>query len=107
MISSGVAVIVAFLSIMSTRKNFPLLVPWDSAKKVEDVLLLTDLGDCVCSVRISISVGARWTCAEIVILDVPIDPQCVIVNISAVLMLDAPKIFPNPEDFELQLSLVG
>jgi hypothetical protein len=66
---------------------------------VEDVLLLTHLGDSLCSVRISVS--GRWPSTEIVISDFPIDRRCVIVDISAVLYLDAPKVFPNLEDVEL------
>ena len=68
------------------QEDFSLFVPWDSAKEVEDVLLLTHLGDCLCRVRIgSISVSGRWPNAEIVILDFPIDPRCVVVDISTVL----------------------
>jgi hypothetical protein len=29
-------------------EDFPLVVPWDPAKEVEDVLLLTHLADCLC-----------------------------------------------------------
>ena len=57
------------------QEDFPLVVPWDPAKEVEDVLLLTHLGDCHYR-RIgvgSISVSRRWPCAEIVIFDFPID----------------------------------
>jgi hypothetical protein len=61
-----------------------LVVPWDSAKEVEDVFLLTHLGDCLC-IRICIGVGGRWRSAEILILDFRIDLRCVIVDISAVL----------------------
>jgi hypothetical protein len=64
------------------REDFPFVVPWDSAKEVEDVLFLTHLGDCLCR---RIGVGSRWPCAEIVILDFQIDLRCVIVDISAVL----------------------
>jgi hypothetical protein len=48
------------------------------------VLLLTHLGDCLCRVG-SVGVSGHWPCAEIVILDFPIDPRCVIVDISAAL----------------------
>ena len=65
-------------------EDFPLIVPWDSMNEVEDVLLLTHLGDYLCRVG-SVSDSGRWPCAEIVILDFPIDPRCVIVDISAVL----------------------
>ena len=67
------------------QEDFLLLVPWDSAKEVEDVLLLTDLCDCLCIVRIGISVGGRWPCAEVVIFDFPMDPRWLIVDISVVL----------------------
>jgi len=36
-------------------------------------------------------------------IDFPIDPQSVVVDISAVLYFDAPKVFTNFEDVELQL----
>jgi len=66
--------------------DFPLVVPRDSAKEEEDVLLLTHLGDCHCRVRIgSISVSGRWPRAEIVILHFLIDPRWVVVDISTVL----------------------
>jgi hypothetical protein len=45
--------------------------------------------------------------AEIVIRDFLIDPRCVIVDISTVLYLDASKGFPNLEDVEFHLCLVG
>jgi hypothetical protein len=86
------------------QEDFPFVIPWDPAKKVQDVLLLTHLGDCLCTVHIGISVSSRWCCrccAEIVISVVPINPQCVVVDIFAVLSLDAPKVFPNLEDVEL------
>jgi len=68
------------------QEDFPLVVPWDPAAEVEDVLSLTDLGDCLCRVYVSsISVSGRWPGAEIVILDLPIDPRCVVVDISAAL----------------------
>jgi hypothetical protein len=71
------------------QEDFPLVVPWDSAKAVQDVLLLAHLGDCFCRVHNgSISVTRRWwsrSCAEILIFDVLIDPRCVVVDISAVL----------------------
>ena len=68
------------------QEDIPLVVPWNSKKEVEDVLLLTHRGDCLCRVRIgSISVCGRWPSPEIVIFDSPIDPQCVVVDISAVL----------------------
>jgi hypothetical protein len=35
------------------------------------------------------------------ILNVPIDLPCIVVDITAVLYLDAEKIFPNLEDFVL------
>ena len=84
------------------RDDFPLVVPWDSVRQVQDVLLLTHHGDCLCRVRIgSSSVSGRWPSTEIVILDFPIDSRCVIVDLSTVLLLDSPKFFPNLEDIEL------
>ena len=65
------------------QEHVPLVVPWDPAKKVEDVFLLAALHDCLCSVRISVS--GRWPRAENIILDFPIDPRCLIVDISTVL----------------------
>ena len=56
------------------QEAFPLVVPWDSEKEVEDVLLLTHLGDCLCRVHIGISVSGLWPSAEIGILDFPMDP---------------------------------
>jgi hypothetical protein len=70
---------------LELQADFQLVVPWDSAKEVEEVLLLSHSGDCLYSVRIGISVGDRWPCSQIVILDSPIDPRCLIVDISAVL----------------------
>jgi hypothetical protein len=67
------------------QEDFPLVVPWDSVKEVADVLLLTYLGECICTVRIGISVSGRWPCAEIGTLDILINLRCVIVDISAVL----------------------
>ena len=29
-------------------EDFPLVIPWDSLKEVEDVFLLTHLGNCLC-----------------------------------------------------------
>jgi hypothetical protein len=55
------------------KEDIPLIVPSDSAKEVQDVHLLTHLGDCLCTVRIGISVSGRLLWAEIVILDFPID----------------------------------
>jgi len=89
------------------REDFPLVVPWDSAKEVEYMLLLTRLGDCRCRVHIGISVSGRWPSADIGILDFPIDPLCIVVDISTVLLLDAQKVFSNLEDVELQVWLVG
>jgi len=69
-------------------KDFPLVIPWDPAKEVENVFLLTHLGDCLCTVLLGICVSGRWccrSCTEILILDFPIDPRCVIVDIYAVL----------------------
>jgi len=66
------------------------------------VFLVTHRGYCLC-ICTGISVSGRWPCADSVILDVPIDLRCVIVDISIVLLLDAPKVFPNLEDVELQL----
>jgi hypothetical protein len=44
------------------QEDFPLVVPWDPAKEVEDVLLLTHLGDCLCRVG-SVGVSGHWPCA--------------------------------------------
>jgi len=57
------------------QEDFPLIIPWDSAKEVEDVFLLTHLGDCLCiNIGVSsVSVIGCWSCTEIVILDYPID----------------------------------
>jgi len=67
-------------------EEFPHVFIWDPTKEVEDVLLLTDLRNCLCSVRIgSIGVTGRWPSTENVILDHPIDPRCVAVGISSVL----------------------
>jgi hypothetical protein len=65
------------------QEDFPLVVRWDSAKEVEAVLLLTDLGEYLCSD--CISVNGLWPSAEIVICDFLNDSQCVVVDISAVL----------------------
>ena len=67
------------------QEDFPLVIPWDSAKEVEDVLLLTHLGDCLCRVCNGISVSGRWPSSEILNLDCPIDPRCTVVDISTVL----------------------
>jgi len=85
------------------QEDYPLVVSWDCAKEVDDVLLLTDLGGCLCrgiSVG-SVSICGRWPCAEIVNIEILIDPRLVIVDISVVLWLDTPKVFPNLEDVEL------
>jgi hypothetical protein len=66
------------------------------------VLLITDLADCSC-IRIGISVSSCWPHPEIALHDLPMDPRCVIVDISAVLLLDTLKVFANLEDIELQL----
>jgi len=70
------------------QEGLALVVPWDPVKEVEDVFLLTHLGHCLCRVRIDIIRVSGWWCcqsyAEIVILDFPIDPQCIVVDISAV-----------------------
>jgi len=89
------------------QEDFPLVIPWDPTKEVGDVFLLSNLGDWLCRVRIGISFSGRWHSAEIVILDFPIDPRCIVVDISAVLLVDPPKVSPNLEDVELQLWLVG
>ena len=39
------------------QEAFPLVIPWDPAKEVEDALLLTHLGDCLCR-DISVGVGS-------------------------------------------------
>jgi hypothetical protein len=86
------------------------VTPWDPAKEVEDIVLLTNVGDYRFGVRIGISVSGRWCCrfcAEIILLDCLIDPRCILVDISTVLYLEALKPFPNLEDVELQLWLVG
>ena len=71
------------------QERFPLVIPWDPAREVEDVLMLTHLRDCLCrrggAGVGSISAIGRWHCPEIVILDILINPQYVVVNISAVL----------------------
>jgi len=68
------------------KEDIPLIVSWDSMKEVEDVLLVTHLGDCHCSVHIgSISVSGQWPCALILIVDFPINPRCVVVDNSTVL----------------------
>jgi hypothetical protein len=58
-------------------------------KQVEDVLWLTHVEDCFHRVRIgSISVSGQWCClcwAESIFLDFPIDPLCLVVDISTVL----------------------
>jgi hypothetical protein len=64
-------------------EDCPPVVPWDSAKEVEDVLVVTHLHDCLCSVPVSVS--GLWPSAEIVIFDTLIDPRYIIVDISAVL----------------------
>jgi len=73
------------------------------------VLWLTHLGDCLC-IRIgvvSVRVIGCWHCPEIVILDFPIDLQCVVVDISTVPLCEAPRVFTNHEVVKLQLGLVG
>ena len=92
------------------QEDCSLVVPWDPAKEVDDVLLLTHLGNCLC-IPIGVGVGSIRDgsscfcpfCAEIVMIDFPIDPQSVVVDISAVLYFDAPKVFTNFEHVELQL----
>jgi hypothetical protein len=73
-------------------EDIPLVISWDSTKEVQDVILLTHLNDCL-GICVGVDVGSispsgqqccRF-CAEIVILDIPIDQRCVIVDISAVL----------------------
>jgi len=69
------------------QEDFPLVVPWDRTKELDNVFLLTHLGYCLCiGIDVGcVSVSGRWPCVEIVILDFPIDPRSIIVNISAVL----------------------
>jgi len=73
------------------HEDIPLVVPWDSAREVEDLFLLTHRGDCLCRLRMSvgsISASGRWcyrSCTEIVILDFPMYLQYVLVDVSAVL----------------------
>jgi hypothetical protein len=71
------------------QEDFQPVIPEDSVKELQDVLFLTQLDDCLCRVRFaSIRITGRWgrrSCAEIVVVDFPIDPQCVIVDMSAVL----------------------
>jgi hypothetical protein len=83
------------------QDDFPFVVPWDSAKEIEDVLLLTQFGDYLSSFCISVS--RQWRSTQIVIVAFPIDPRCIVVDISAVLLHHAPKVFPNLEDVELLL----
>ena len=60
----------------SLQEDCPLVVPWDSAKESEVVLLLTHLGHCICSVHnSSVCVSGRWPCAAHGILNLPIDPR--------------------------------
>ena len=74
------------------QEDFPLIIRWDPSKEVEDVLLLTHLGDCLW-IHVGLGVGSisasgqchSLSCAEIVFLDFPIDPRCILVDISAVL----------------------
>jgi len=82
---------------------FPLLVSWDPAKEVEDVLLLMHSGQCP-SIRIGVCssiVGSAcccWSWVEIVTLDVLIDLACTLVNITGILKLYAPQVFANVKD---------
>jgi len=56
------------------QDDFPLIVPLDPAKIVKDVLLLSWLGDCLCSVQICrISISGQWHYVEQVILGLWID----------------------------------
>jgi len=89
------------------QEDCPHVIASDPAREVEDVILLTHHGDCLCRVRIgSICVTCRLACAESLILDFPIYRQCAVVDISVVLLLNAPKVFLKHEDFELQLWLL-
>jgi hypothetical protein len=73
------------------QEDFPLVVPWDSTKEVEDVLLHIHLGDCLCF-RIGVGVSnirassqcCYWSGEEIPILDFPIDWQGIVADISVV-----------------------
>ena len=73
------------------EEDSPLIIPSDPAIDIEDVLLLTHLGDCLCmcvGVGVSgISASGRCccrSCTEIVIVDSPINPQCIGVDIPTV-----------------------
>jgi hypothetical protein len=69
------------------QKDCPVVVSGDAAKVVEDVLLLTHLGDCLW-VHIGvgcISISGHWPWAESMIIDFPIDSRRVDIDISAVL----------------------
>jgi hypothetical protein len=57
------------------QSDFPLVIPWNSVKVVENVLLLTYLGEGLYTSLCVSSVGVigRSPWAEIVILDIPID----------------------------------
>jgi hypothetical protein len=83
---------VAFFVHHEVPDDITLIVPSDSTKEVEDVFMVTHLGDCLC-IQVSVGVGS-FSCiagcccrpyAEIVILDFPIDLRCIVVDISAVL----------------------
>jgi hypothetical protein len=68
------------------QEDFPLIVPSDPTKEVQDVFLFCHLGDCLCRVRIgSIHVSCRSTCADIVILAFSINQQRIVIDITAVL----------------------
>jgi len=89
------------------KEDIPLVVPWDSMKEVDTVLLPTHDGDCLCICVIvslgRISASGQRPCAEIAILECPIDLRYIVVDMSAVLLLDAPKAFANLDDIQLQL----
>jgi len=98
---------------LEVQKDFPLVVSWDSVKQGEDVLLHTHLGNshCICVGVCIGTISVHGNCsslfwAEIVILDFLIDGGCIVGDLSVVLKLHAPKVFPNLKDVELQLWLL-